>query len=228
MGDPGGGQTTECKDCGHKTDYPYKDDTSGWRGGSSYPAYPRNYKDSNLQTEATVFDTTADRLNPGDHIRTPTGQTVKVKRMRNHETSGKHVYMDTDQGTSVVERGAKVQIVPHNSQQQELPGYGTPGANTNKLPMDTGNVGPSKQNPAGSNEAKSNSCPVCGSKGSMHRRGQQYVCSKCGYKENIGAAGPGKGFDFTDMPQRLMGQGSLKGAIARRAQEVSDQLKENQ
>lgn len=180
---------------------------------------------------ATSFDTQADKLNPGDMIRTPTGQTVKVLRMRNHETSPGHAYMDTDQGTSVVRRKAPVQIVPFNSQQQELPGYGIPGGNTNRLPMDPGNVGPSKQTPAGTNQADPNrSCPVCGGKGTLARRGQSYVCSKCGYRENVGAAGPGKGFDFTDAPQRLMRSSSLdqKSAIARRAQEVLETTEEIQ
>ena len=180
---------------------------------------------------ATHFDTQADKLNPGDMIRTPTGQTVKVLRMRNHETSPGHAYMDTDQGTSVVRRKAPVSIVPFNSQQQELPGYGIPGGNTNRLPMDPGNVGPSKQTPSGTNQADPNrSCPVCGGKGTLARRGQSYVCSKCGYRENVGAAGPGKGFDFTDAPQRLMRSSSLdqKSAIARRAQEVLETTEEIQ
>jgi len=139
--------------------------------------------------------------------------------------------MDTDQGTSVVRRKSPVSIVPFNSQQQELPGYGIPGGNTNKLPMDPGNVGPSKQNPSGTNQAGADrTCPVCGGKGTMARRGQSYVCAKCGYRENVGAAGPGKGFDFTDAPQRLMNQSSLdrKTAIARRAQEVLDTTEEIQ
>jgi len=184
-------------------------------------------REASLQAIATQFDTQADRLNPGDQIRTPTGQTVKVLRMRNHETSGNHVYMDTDQGTSVVRRKSPVSIVPHNSQQQELPGYGTPGGNTNQLPMDAGNVGPSKQTPGGSNAPKNADCPVCGGKGTLHRQGQNYVCSKCGYRENFGAAGPGEGYNFTDMTQQLRGQSSLS-AIARRAQEVLEATKEIQ
>jgi hypothetical protein len=84
---------------------------------------------------------------------------------------------------------------------------------------------------------------VCGGKGTLHRQGQQYVCSKCGYRENFGAAGPGEGFNFTDMTQNLMGggQGGNRGprgpisssltrqsAIARRAQDVLETTKEIQ
>jgi hypothetical protein len=200
-----------------------------------------NYGRKESSKTATQFDTTADRLNPGDMIRTPTGQTVKVLRMRNHETSPGHAYMDTDQGTSVVRRKAPVQIVPANTRQQELPGYGTPGGNTNQLPMDRGNVGPGGGGGgSSSNVATSADCPVCGGKDTLHRQGQMYVCSKCGYKENFGAAGTqGQGFTFTDMPQQLRGGGpnrgpgiplssSLKSAIARRAQEVLDSTEENQ
>jgi len=220
-----------CPDCEHPNSY--NADGSGPHYDSC-PQHPKNRK------TATVFDTQADRLNVGDQIRTPTGQTVKVLRMRNHETSPGHVYMDTDQGTSVVRRKAPVQVVPFNSQQQELPGYGTPGGNTNQLPMDKGNVGPSKRDQPGTNQAQSSNCPVCGGKGTMARKGQGYVCSKCGYRENVGAAGPGSGFTFTDTPQRLMGNpgpnkgpgfpvaSSLKSAIARRAQEVLDSTEENQ
>jgi hypothetical protein len=185
-----------------------------------------DFKNSSLRAEATQFDTQADKLNPGDMIRTPTGQTVKVLRMRNHETSPGHAYMDTDQGTSVVRRKAPVQIVPFNSQQQQLPGYGTPGGNTNSLPMEQSD---SQHGPGGSNVAPSGDCPVCGGKGTLHRQGSNYVCSKCGYRENVGGAGQApNAFNFTDMPQQLRGNSSLKSAIARRAQEVLDSTEENQ
>lgn len=210
-----------CKTCGGV----------GWKGEGGKEA----------AKTATQFDTTADRVNPGDMIRTPTGQTVKVLRMRNHETSPGHAYMDTDQGTSVIRRKAPVQIVPFNSQQQQLPGYGTQGGNTNSLPMEKGDT---QHGPGGSNVATSQDCPVCGGKGTLHRQGNNYVCSKCGYRENVGAAGAGQGINFSDIPQRLMGQpgtqgpghqgpgfpiaSSLKSAIARRAQEVLDSTEENQ
>jgi hypothetical protein len=185
-------------------------------------------REASLQTVSTQFDTQADKLNPGDMIRTPTGQSVKVLRMRNHETSPGHVYMDTDQGTSVVRRKSPVQVVPFNSQQQQLPGYGTPGGNTNSLPMEKGD---SQHGPGGSNAISpgDNDCPVCGGKGTLHRQGSNYVCSKCGYRENVGGAGQApNSFNFTDMPQQLRGTSSLKSAIARRAQEVLEATKEIQ
>jgi len=239
-----GAWTPQCNNCWQQEAYDYGHH-SGAEGMPHSPeglspsirdSYSKGHKAGQAETlktirgskTATQFDTQADKLNPGDMIRTPTGQTVKVLRMRNHETSGGHVYMDTDQGTSVVRRKSPVSIVPFNSQQQEMPGYGTPGGNTNQLPMDKGNVGPGGNGPATNAPGKSGTdCPVCGGKGTLHRQGQNYVCSKCGYRENFGAAGPGEGYNFTDMTQQLRGQSSLS-AIARRAQAVLDQTKEIQ
>lgn len=193
-------------------------------------------KRSSLSAEATQFETRADRLNPGDSIRTPTGQTLKVKKVRNHESSGRHVYIETDQGTHLEDRTRQFQVVPDNQRQQEIPGYGTPGANSNRLPFDP-------HGPGGSNQAQSTNCPVCGAHGSLRRQGDHYSCVRCGYAENVGAGSAVdptggasnattspttlKAFDqdqgsrrvFTSLQPRDWRQGS---AIAQRARNVLD------
>jgi predicted RNA-binding Zn-ribbon protein involved in translation (DUF1610 family)/preprotein translocase subunit YajC len=193
-------------------------------------------KQSSLSAEATQFETRADRLNPGDSIRTPTGQTLKVKKVRNHESSGRHVYIETDQGTHLEDRTRQFQVVPDNQRQQEIPGYGTPGANSNRLPFDP-------HGPGGSNQAQSTNCPVCGAHGSLRRQGDHYSCVRCGYAENVGAGSAVdptggasnattspttlKAFDqdqgsrrvFTSLQPRDWRQGS---AIAQRARNVLD------
>lgn len=132
---------------------------------------------------ATVLETSADRLQPGDAVLGPTGQTLRVKRVRNHETSNGHVYVDTDAGTTVVERGHNFRIAPHNTTQQETPGFGIPGANTNSQPFG--------RDHGQSNQVGSQTCPNCGATGSMTRRGGTYVCSRCGYHEQTGPLGEG-------------------------------------
>lgn len=173
------------------------------------------------QVEATVLDgIDAWRLNPGDQLVTPTGQTMKVHRIRQHEQSAGHVYVDTDQGTTLVTRDTKFQTSPSNTRQQELPGFGTPGANTNKLPF-SGHGGPA----GASNQMTSNACPNCGAKGALVRQGDKYVCSRCGYQTNIG--GPG-GQSFSDSTTQSIQPGrraaslspQFTTAIARRAHEV--------
>jgi predicted RNA-binding Zn-ribbon protein involved in translation (DUF1610 family) len=216
------------------------EDHKGAHGQSSEPykdwAEIYQPKQSSLSAEATQFETRADRLNPGDSIRTPTGQTLKVKKVRNHESSGTHVYIDTDQGTHLEDRTRQFQVVPNNQRQQEIPGYGIPGANSNRLPFDP-------HGPGGSNQAQSTHCPVCGAHGSMRRQGDHYSCVRCGYAENVGAGSASGGgtsdstattspmtikrFDqdkgtrrvFTSLQPRDWRQGS---AIAQRARNVLD------
>ena len=173
---------------------------------------------------ATQFDTQAWKLNPGDNVRMPNGRTMKVNRVRPHETSGHHVYVDTDGGTAQVGRNDAFHVVHKNQQQQSLPGYGTPGGNTNRLPFDpqTNNEGGPKSDNQGGKD-----CPSCGSKGSMQRQGDKYVCSRCGFSQTFGGAG---GHSFTDQPHQLQNTSSYStintsgmSAIARRAHAVLDQ-----
>lgn len=160
-------------------------------------------KQSSLVVEATEFDSRADRLNPGDQIRTPTGQTTRVQKVRNHESSGRHVYITTDMGTTVEDRTKAFKVVPVNTKQQEIPGYGVPGGNSNRVPLDP-------HGPGGSNEIsidqKSHStvCPVCGAHGTMHRQGDHYSCNRCGYTESVGgAASIGENSNFTTSPSTI-------------------------
>jgi ribosomal protein S27AE len=174
---------------------------------------------------ATVQETEAWKLNPGDNIRMPNGKTMKVHRIRPHETSSKHVYVHTDGGTSVSERNSKFQVMPVNNQQQSLPGYGTPGGNTNRQPFDPLTNNEHSKNQHGDNAAKGgNNCPSCGGKGTMQRQGDHYVCTRCGYKQTYGGAG---GHNFSDSPRQFQVGSSYNtvntsgmSAIARRAQEV--------
>lgn len=172
---------------------------------------------------ATTLNTDAWRLNPGDAIRHPSGRTMKVQRVRQHETSAHHVYVDTDGGTTLSKRTDRYEVVPHNSQQQSSPGYGTPGGNTNKMP---GNP----QGSGGNNQAPGKTkCPSCGGNGTLRRQGDHYTCSKCGYQESFGGAG-GKGNAgqaFTDAPRQIQTGSSYStvnssglSAIARRARAV--------
>jgi predicted RNA-binding Zn-ribbon protein involved in translation (DUF1610 family) len=186
-------------------------------------------KTAGLRTEATQFQTnvaTSDGrvlLQPGDNIRTPTGQTMKVNQVRRHETSRDHYYVDTDAGTTVVPWSTNFEVVPQNQRQQELPGFGVPGANSNALPFDPETSGSSNQ------PSSPNSCPVCGTKGSMRRSGNKYICSKCGYSENYMGGRGDQGMAFTDSPQVIMQNRASKdhrSVVARRAAEMLDQMKE--
>lgn len=167
---------------------------------------------------ATVLETSADRLQPGDSVLGPTGQTLRIKRVRNHETSNKHVYVETDQGTSLVERGHSFKIAPHNTTQQETPGFGIPGANTNSQPFG--------RDHGQSNQVGSSTCPNCGATGSMVRRGGTYVCSRCGYHEQTGPLGPGA--NLLDSERVIQSFNSLNRptAIASRARAVLNPLEE--
>lgn len=152
---------------------------------------------------ATVLNTQIERLNNGDQIRTPTGQTSQVKGIRPHETDSTLVYLDTDQGTSTVKKGTDFQVVPHNSQQQELPDIGNPaGGNAGALP----GAGHTPGGPgAGHNKQLNTSqtpCPNCGNTGTLHLQGGNYICSTCGY--TISAGGSPGGLLFTNQPHGIM------------------------
>lgn len=151
--------------------------------GAFIAGFAQGVYDVQVEKTATVLDTTADRLQPGDSVLGPTGQTLRVKRVRNHETSKNHVYVDTDQGTTLAERGQSFKIAPHNTVQQEVPGFGIPGANSNSTPFGR------DHGQGASNQVGSGTCPNCGASGSMTRRGGTYVCSRCGYHEQTGPLG---------------------------------------
>jgi hypothetical protein len=137
---------------------------------------------------ATVLNTQVERLNKGDSVRTPTGQSSVVKGVRPHETDSTLMYMDTDQGTSTVKRGTDFQVVPHNSQQQELPDIGNPmnAGNSGQSPAaGHGAGGPSA--PAGSGGTP-NQCPNCGNSGTMRMHSGSYVCGVCGFTVSAGGS----------------------------------------
>jgi predicted RNA-binding Zn-ribbon protein involved in translation (DUF1610 family) len=171
---------------------------------------------------ATVTHSKAWQLNPGDQIRLPNGRTQKVTRVRQHETSQGHVYVDTDGGRALAKRDDVFEVVPHNSAQLGTPGWGIPGGNTESTPGGT---------PHETAMAPSTQCPTCGRNGSLRREGDHYVCSHCGYREQFG--GP-SGHALTDSPRQYQVaaaystiNGSTKSAVARRAEAMLNQ-KENQ
>lgn len=129
---------------------------------------------------ATTYDVRADKLNPGDKVRDPYGGTSEVAQVRNHESGGS-VYVDLKNGgTTVVDRGAQFSLVPADTRQRMIPGPGVPGGNTNANQDEAG---------VGNELPSSTICPVCGGKGTLHRVGDHYVCSRCGYTETAGGAG---------------------------------------
>ncbi len=150
---------------------------------------------------ATVLNTQTERLNRGDQIRTPTGQTSEVKGVRPHETDSSLMYLDTDMGTSTVKRGTDFQVIPKNSQQQELPDIGNPmGGNSGQLPgagrgAGGGGMG-NKQL-----DTKNTACPNCGNP-TLHLQGGSYVCSTCGFTVSAGGS-PGN-LIFTNQPHGYM------------------------
>jgi hypothetical protein len=145
---------------------------------------------------ATVLNTQIERLNKGDQIRTPTGQTSVVQGTRPHETDSTLMYLDTDMGTSTVKRGTDFQTVPHNSQQQELPDTGNPmgSGNSGALPMSGKTPGGAGNTPT----APPGVCPNCGNAGTMHLHSGNYVCGVCGF--TVPAGGTPGGLMFTNQP----------------------------
>jgi hypothetical protein len=144
----------------------------------------------------TVLNTQIERLNKGDQIRTPTGQTSVVQGTRPHETDSTLMYLDTDMGTSTVKRGTDFQTVPHNSQQQELPDTGNPmgSGNSGALPMSGKTPGGAGNTPT----APPGVCPNCGNAGTMHLHSGNYVCGVCGF--TVPAGGTPGGLMFTNQP----------------------------
>lgn len=163
---------------------------------------------------ATVLNTQIERLNPGDQVRTPTGQVAEVKKVRPHETDSTMIYLDTDMGTSVVKRGTDFQVIPRNSQQQELPDVGNVmGGNFPDLPG-AGRTpgGPGAGHMPGGNPAASHmACPNCGNTGTLSLHGNQFVCSVCGFQ--IAAGGSPGGLTFTNWPSGVSGPRKKPGEV---------------
>jgi hypothetical protein len=171
---------------------------------------------------ATMIDTFADKLNPGDSVRLPNGKTQRITRVRKHETSGSHVYVDTDGGTALVKRNQGFSVVPVNNTQQHLPGYGTPGGNSNSIPWDKQTGGDNTPGGAPGAGHGVTQCPNCSGVGSLKREGDHFKCARCGYRENFGGAG---GATYTDQTHRIQNFSSRinerpMSAIARRASEM--------
>lgn len=173
---------------------------------------------------ATVLNTSWERVNPGDMIRTPQGQTVKITgRPRPHETDNTRVYVPTEWGMTLMNRGAPVQLVPHNTMQQEQPDSGSP--------LGGGNVGFQPEKARSHPDEGEHKCPNDGSP--LQFTGEAWVCPRGDYSEPTNTPG-GATFsnprNVVQTPQR----GSVprthiwgsrytpdgRSAIARRAQQV--------
>lgn len=150
---------------------------------------------------ATILNTQVERLNKGDLIRSPTGQTMEVHKVRPHETDSTKIYLDTDAGTSVVDRGTDFSVTPYNAQQQELPDTGNPinEGNVGQLPgQHLGPGGPT----SGGIGAMPKTCPNCGNSGTFSMHQGMGVCSVCGFSVSLKGS-PG-GLSFTDQPRGHM------------------------
>lgn len=163
---------------------------------------------------ATVLNTQIERLNAGDRIRTPTGQSVTVKKLRPHETDSTLMYLDTDMGTSTVKRGTNFQTVPYNAQQQELPNTGNPMAsgNTGQLPGQ-GRTPGGPGSGGGQPQTLATTCPNCGNANTLHLKGNAYICSVCGY--SVAAGGTPGGLMFTDQPKGVAPPRRKPGEVPR-------------
>lgn len=191
----------------------------GPRQGAMCPAC------GSLAVTATVLHTDWEKLNPGDMIRTPQGQTVKITgRPRPHETDGNKIYVDTEWGTSLMNRGTGVDVVPYNTAQQEQPDSGNP--------FGGGNVGfqpeKARSQPQGGG---TKTCPNDGSP--LQFTGDAWVCPRGDYSQPTNTPG---GAEFNNpenvvqtprrtQPHRTQLWGSRyttdgRSAIARRAQQV--------
>lgn len=151
---------------------------------------------------ATVLNTQIERLNKGDQIRTPTGQTAEVHKIRPHETDSSLMYLDTDMGTSTVKRGTDFQVVPRNSQQQELPDTGNPMGMGNSAELPGAGRTPGGPQDTSGAGGMAGTCPNCGNTGTLHLQGGMYVCSVCGFSVN--AKGSPGNLMFTDQPRGYM------------------------
>lgn len=141
------------------------------------------------QRHASIVNTYVERINPGDEIRTPTGQTTKVLSVRRHEYRSNFVYLDTEIGTTVIERGTPVQVIVGNAAQQSVtPGH--PWGNTDTIPM-------SGKGPAGTGSPERNhskDCPVCYRRNTLYLVGQKWRCRRCNFEIQAGSVPYGADF----------------------------------
>jgi hypothetical protein len=193
-----------------------------------------------MRRHATVTSTTVERLVPGDQIRTPQGQLIRVRRFLPHETDRQAGYLETELGLLQVQRGMQVQLVPGGqkgpSVQQELPG---PGSNTggNFPGLPAAGQGPGGQGPAqpqGSGQA--GPCPRCGN--TLRIQGNQSICSQCGYHgaAQVSPIGMQPGIEHSLLqktkpghqdPGRYQLMASQRTAVARHADAVLRYLDEH-
>lgn len=137
---------------------------------------------SRSRRHATILNTSVERVNPGDEIRTPEGNTTKVLNIRRHEYRADYVYLDTELGTIVVKRGTPVQVIVGNASQQFVPEPGHPWGNTDTIPM-------AGKGPSGVGEPLRNfstDCPVCGQKNTLYLTGHNWRCRHCGFELKAG------------------------------------------
>ena len=176
------------------------------------PILRRGIDTTSSRKTATMFDTRADKLNPGNHIyNAETGKTTEIVNLSLHPSSGKHVILKSKDGVVTVPREQMFQVVPVNSAQQSSPGYGRPA-----------------QGDAG-NTLKETTCKRCGRKGNLVQKGGVYVCKFC---ENVEQGGAG-GLFYSSQPDVIRtftnknNNRRTASVIAQRARQVLD-LEENQ
>lgn len=162
-----------------------------------------------LQYTATVLPTNAERLQAGHVLRLPSGQRVKVKAIRPHENSGQHVYLDTDIGTSVVDRKHQFHVVQGDAATRGAPFR----QQTNPQAPGQFNTGLAESTEAPKAPGAAGKCPSCG-KGPLSNHGGKMVCRNCGYSSSGGDT------DFGEAGYRRAAAYEHDGrtAVVRRAQ----------
>lgn len=170
-----------------------------------------------LVTRATVLPTNAERLQSGHVLRLPSGQRVKVKGVRPHENSGGHLYLDTDIGTSVVDRKAQFHVMQGDAAERGAP-FKQPTNRETPGNFNT-NLAESTEKPEAAPAA--GKCPNCG-KGPLVNHGGKMVCRNCGYTSSGGDS------DFGDAgyrrPTAFLHDGMT--AVARRAQTLVERTEQ--
>jgi hypothetical protein len=170
-----------------------------------------------LVTQATVLPTNAERLQSGHTIRLPSGQRVKVKGVRPHENSGGHLYLDTDIGTSVVDRKAQFHVMQGDAAERGAP-FKQP---MNRETPGNFNTGLSESTEKAKAAPAAGKCPSCG-KGPLVNHGGKMTCRNCGYATSGGDT------DFGDpgyrRPTAYLHDGMT--AVARRAQTLVERTEQ--
>jgi ribosomal protein S27AE len=171
-----------------------------------------------LQITATVLPTNAELLQKGHTLRLPSGQRVKVNGIRPHENSGGHVYLDTDIGTSVVNRKSQFQVVQGDAASRGAP-FKQP---TNRETPGNFNTGLGESTEKQKAPAAAGRCPNCG-KGPLVNHGGKMQCRNCGYSSSGGDS------DFGESgyrrPTTAYAHDGLS-AIARRAQTLVERTEQ--